>query len=68
MISLKNKISIITGGARGIGNAIAHMFSRLEATVHIFDIDETNGRRVVEEIRENGFPAFFHHCDVSDFQ
>jgi hypothetical protein len=45
MISLKDKISIITGGSRGIGSAIAHLFARAGINVHIFDIDEARWQK-----------------------
>jgi 2-keto-3-deoxy-L-fuconate dehydrogenase len=68
MISLKDRVSIITGGSRGIGSAVAHLFARLGSIVHIFDIDEVNGRMVVEKLRTSGFQSYFHLCDVSDYQ
>jgi NAD(P)-dependent dehydrogenase (short-subunit alcohol dehydrogenase family) len=68
MISLKDKISVVTGGSRGIGNAIVRRFAMLGSTVHIFDIDEPDGIKLIEELRENGFSAWFHVCDVADYQ
>jgi meso-butanediol dehydrogenase/(S,S)-butanediol dehydrogenase/diacetyl reductase len=54
---LKGKISLITGGASGIGEATAKTFAREGSTVMIADRDETNAARVVGEIRAAGGAA-----------
>ncbi len=65
MFSLKNKTAIITGGASGIGKAIAIMFTRQGCSVHIADMDD-NAKVVVEEINAAGGNSFFHHCNVAN--
>src|SRR5258708_931352 len=50
MFSLENKTALITGGASGIGAAIANTFVQAGATVWIADQDEANGRAVAERI------------------
>jgi 2-keto-3-deoxy-L-fuconate dehydrogenase len=64
MFSLKNKISVITGGGSGIGKAIATVFAKQGSVVHILDLDE-NSKKVIEEINAEGSKAFFHKCDIS---
>lgn len=66
MFSLKDKIAVVTGGASGIGEAIARLFSEAGAQVYVFDRDEANGRRVVGEIRAAGATGEFVAGDVSD--
>ena len=50
VFSLENKTALITGGASGIGAAIAETFVQAGATVWIADRDEANGRGVAERI------------------
>lgn len=50
MPKLQNKSALVTGGARGIGEAIARKFAREDATIIIADIDVGNGQRVAQQI------------------
>ena len=63
MPKLQDKSALITGGARGIGAAIARRFAAEGALVIIADIDPENGKQLATEI--NG--AFFL-LDVSSEQ
>jgi 2-keto-3-deoxy-L-fuconate dehydrogenase len=60
-LKLQRKIGVITGGASGIGEAIARLFAENGAHIHIFDIDAENARRVANEIA-----GVAHVCDVTD--
>lgn len=62
---LKNKAAIITGGAGGIGRAIAIGFAREGATVVIADIDEKLGRDTVDQIVADGGKALYVRTDVT---
>ncbi len=57
MISLENKTAIVTGGAHGIGRAIAEMFSQAGAHVTIVDIDEAAGHEVAASLSNAAFVA-----------
>lgn len=58
---LEGKVAIITGAAKGLGEADARMFAREGATVILTDVDQDNGERVASEIGE---AAEFHVQDV----
>jgi NAD(P)-dependent dehydrogenase (short-subunit alcohol dehydrogenase family) len=68
MFSLKNKTAIITGGGSGIGKAIAELFARQGAVVHIIELDQEAALTTVAEIKSAGGTAFSHACDVSKQQ
>jgi glucose 1-dehydrogenase len=62
---LENKVAIVTGGAKGIGLAIARRFASEGARVVIADVNEEAGSRAVEEIGALGAVRFVR-CDVGD--
>lgn len=64
MFSLKNKIAVVTGGAKGIGKSIACVFARQGAYVHIIDREEKEAGKTVLEITGDGGNAQFHQADV----
>lgn len=65
LFSLKNKVSIITGGGKGIGESICKVFAQQGAIVHILDKDKDNGIRVSNQIRNKKGIATFHHIDIT---
>lgn len=65
MFNLTNKTAVITGGASGIGKAIALLFARQGATVHILDLNKENTEAALHEIVANGRKAAAYTCDVS---
>ena len=62
---LEGKVALISGGARGIGEAIARLFAREGASVAIGDILEDEGQRVAREINDAGGRALFVRLDVT---
>ncbi|MGD1886014.1 MAG: SDR family NAD(P)-dependent oxidoreductase [Cohaesibacteraceae bacterium] len=62
---LERKTAIVTGGARGIGYAIAERFVEEGMKVVLADIDDTRGHEAEEQLGRIG-TALYVHCDVSD--
>ncbi len=60
---LDGTVAIITGAAKGLGEADARMFAREGAKVILTDMDQDNGNRVAAEI---GDAAEFQMQDVRD--
>jgi NAD(P)-dependent dehydrogenase (short-subunit alcohol dehydrogenase family) len=62
---LANKAAIVTGGAHGMGEAIARIFSAEGARVMLCDLRADLGEKVVAGIREGGGDAEFMEMDVT---
>ncbi|BAU52634.1 SDR family NAD(P)-dependent oxidoreductase [Mucilaginibacter gotjawali] len=65
MFKLTNKSAIITGGGSGIGKAMAVLFAKQGAEVHIIELNSDAAAETVNEITAFGGKAFGHACDVS---
>jgi L-rhamnose 1-dehydrogenase len=63
---LKDKVAIVTGATRGIGQAIAVRFGQEGARVAIVGRDEEKGRETVRLVETTGSQAVFLPTDVSD--
>ncbi len=63
MMRLKDKVTLITGGAAGIGRATAERFAEEGARVIIGDVDKEAGQNTVESLDPK---AEFYLVDVTD--
>ena len=62
---LEGKAAVVTGGASGIGRAIAETFASHGAHIYIVDLDENQAKAVAAEISRAGGTASAYACDVS---
>jgi len=65
-MSVSNKVTIVTGGAQGIGLACGQRFAHDGAHVVLADINEEKGEAAAATIRSDGGDAIFIGCDVGD--
>ena len=64
---LEDKVILVTGGSTGIGRATAQILAREGATVVIADLQDAEGARTLESIKDDGGKAEYQHVDVSDY-
>jgi 3-oxoacyl-[acyl-carrier protein] reductase len=63
---VKDKVAIITGGARGIGKTTAQTLAAQGATVLIWDMLDL-GQETADAIVKSGGKAFFTKINITDF-
>lgn len=65
LLSLKNKVAIVTGGAKGIGYGIAYRLAEAGAKVLVADMDEETAQKTATELTTKGWVAEAFKVDVS---
>ena len=65
LLSLHGRVAIVTGGASGIGRAIAIRLAEVDAAVFVLDKNADGGRETVSLVERVGGQATFIACDVS---
>ncbi len=66
LFDLSGKNAIVTGGGRGIGQAIAFRLAEARASVMIVDIDQKTAEGTANQIKANGGKAHYVHADVAN--
>lgn len=67
MWGLEGKTVIVTGGAKGIGQAYVEAFAEAGARVAIADIDRSSAETVASKLMKNGKTTLVKRVDVSSF-
>ena len=65
MDRVRGKVTIITGGARGQGEAHARLFAAEGSAVLITDVLDELGEAVARELRDAGHDVHYRHLDVA---
>jgi NAD(P)-dependent dehydrogenase (short-subunit alcohol dehydrogenase family) len=68
MKGIAGKLTMITGGARGIGFSIAKRFAETGSNLIIADIDEQQAQASKKELEAMGVSCAAYRLDVSDVQ
>ena len=63
---LEGKVALVTGGARGMGEAEARLFASEGANVVVADLLDVEGQAVADAINAAGGEALFSHLNVTD--
>jgi len=66
MFSLKGKSAVITGAGSGIGRAIAVLFAKQGASVHIIEVNAAAAAETLAEIETASGTGTVHTCDVTN--
>ena len=64
---LEGHLTIVTGGARGIGKVFASAFMAQGSEVVLLDNDQETGEKTVAELAQRGSISF-EKCDVSEYE
>jgi 3-oxoacyl-[acyl-carrier protein] reductase len=59
------RVALVTGGASGIGRAVAEVFAEAGYRLVLADLDGDAGRSACEALTARGFEAHFAPCDVA---
>ncbi|MEU9456172.1 SDR family NAD(P)-dependent oxidoreductase [Streptomyces sp. NPDC048277] len=65
-MSLEGKVAVVTGGARGIGRAVATVLAARGAAVAVWDLNAEGAEKTVAEIQEAGGTAIAVAGDAAD--
>src|SRR6267142_1116917 len=64
--SLKDKVTVVTGAASGIGAAIAEAFARAGALAYVCDLNEHGATKLADQLEDAGLRAHAVATNVAD--
>ena len=62
---LTDKVALITGAASGIGKETALLFAQEGANIVAVDLNDSEGEKIVSEVKSAGGDAIYVNADVS---
>jgi 2-keto-3-deoxy-L-fuconate dehydrogenase len=65
-MDLESKVAVVTGGASGIGQAIAKRLAASKALIWVLDVDLAAARTTADEIMSEGGRATALQCNVAE--
>jgi gluconate 5-dehydrogenase len=66
LFDLQGKVALVTGGARGIGNALSNGLAEHGCDIVVIDLDRRFQKRVTRKIEKKGRECLFLPADVTD--
>jgi NAD(P)-dependent dehydrogenase (short-subunit alcohol dehydrogenase family) len=60
-----NRVAVITGGAGGIGQAVAERFAREKYSIVLLDVNAEAGKQVMAELNKRGVKIAFLQIDLT---
>ena len=67
-MNVQNRVAIVTGGAQGIGLAIATLLAQRGAKVALTDVNKEKAVASAENLKAQGYEAMGGYCDVSNIE
>jgi NAD(P)-dependent dehydrogenase (short-subunit alcohol dehydrogenase family) len=65
IFNLSGQVVLVTGGARGIGLAIAEGCAAWGAKIALADVDDNRGAAAAAQLQKSGATSRYFHCDVT---
>jgi all-trans-retinol dehydrogenase (NAD+) len=66
MSEVKGKVALVTGGAMGMGRAVAERLARDGARVVLWDLDEAALKSAGDEMKKTGAEVYTYVLDITD--
>lgn len=66
--NISGQTALVTGGANGIGKAIATELAKEGCNVVVVDLDQTNGEKTAQELKRYNVQSVAYKFDVADYE